>query len=105
MLPTIAAVKRFPIEIIRRASGIRSPGYFEDVMSRGRIDGDNLLLSEWQFLRLRIRYSQPGLGDIVHELLRPVVRVIDRVLGTRLAGCAACNRRRVRLNRWWSRWI
>jgi len=39
-----------------------------------------------------------GLGDVVHDLLAPAVKVIDKTLGTNLKGCGGCKKRREKLN-------
>jgi hypothetical protein len=45
--------------------------------------------------------SEPirGLGDIVERVAQPVAVAIDRVAGTKIRGCQACQRRRDALNR------
>lgn len=40
-----------------------------------------------------------GLGDKVHDLLAPAANAIDRVFGTNLTNCSACDKRRRLLNR------
>jgi hypothetical protein len=43
------------------------------------------------------------LGDWVERLARPIAKLSDRWLGTQLAGCRACQRRKARLNGWHAR--
>lgn len=55
--------------------------------------------SAGQDLALLASASQPlGLGDAVELVAKPIARVLDRVLGTRISGCGACAKRRRRLN-------
>jgi len=46
----------------------------------------------------KLKAQQRLYGDVVKTLLEPVVRVSDRVLGTKLADCASCEERRQSLN-------
>lgn len=39
-----------------------------------------------------------GLGDLVERFAQPIARFLDRTIGTHLAGCTACSRRRRYLN-------
>jgi hypothetical protein len=41
-----------------------------------------------------------GVGDLVHFLVRPVARFGERCLGWKTAGCAPCQSRRRRWNKW-----
>lgn len=38
------------------------------------------------------------LGTLVERFVQPIARFLDRTLGTHLAGCSACSRRRQYLN-------
>ena len=42
---------------------------------------------------------RPGLGDRVAAVAQPIARAIDAVLGTHVAECGGCKRRREALNR------
>lgn len=39
-----------------------------------------------------------GLGDRVERIAQPIARVIDRVAGTNIQGCGACQKRKEYLN-------
>lgn len=39
-----------------------------------------------------------GLGDIVHKVAQPIAKVVDRLAGTNIQGCGACQRRKEYLN-------
>lgn len=39
-----------------------------------------------------------GLGDRVERIAQPVARVIDRLAGTNIQGCGACQKRKKYLN-------
>ena len=46
------------------------------------------------------RIAQPiGLGDRVERIAQPIARVIDRVAGTNIQGCGACQKRKEYLNK------
>lgn len=51
----------------------------------------------------RIRKANPyrriGLGDAVHAVAHPIAKAVDKVAGTNLANCKACEKRRQALNR------
>ena len=40
-----------------------------------------------------------GLGDIVHQILNPIAKVIDHAAGTNLQGCGGCAQRQESLNK------
>lgn len=40
-----------------------------------------------------------GLGDIVHQVLNPIAKVIDHAAGTNLQGCGGCAQRQQALNK------
>ena len=44
-------------------------------------------------------HPPPGLGDRVAAVAQPIARAIDAVLGTHVAECGGCKRRREALNR------
>jgi len=47
-----------------------------------------------------IQQNQPsvGLGDRVERIAQPIARVIDKVAGTNIQGCGACQKRKEWLN-------
>lgn len=40
----------------------------------------------------------PGLGDKIARVAQPIARVIDKVAGTKIAGCGGCKKMKDRLN-------
>ena len=40
-----------------------------------------------------------GLGDRVERIAQPIARVIDKVAGTNIQGCGACQKRKEYLNK------
>jgi hypothetical protein len=40
----------------------------------------------------------PGLGDKIAAVAQPIAKAIDKVAGTKLAGCGGCKKMRERLN-------
>jgi hypothetical protein len=80
-------------------------GLVENVMvlrSNQNLKNDNYLR---QMVEDQICDRQPegycsggSLGDVVHSLAKPVAKMLDRTLGTKLEGCGACAKRRARLN-------
>jgi hypothetical protein len=52
---------------------------------------------------LKKKYRDPkpniGLGDRVERIAQPIARVIDRVAGTNIQGCGACQKRKEYLNK------
>lgn len=92
-----------PVDVVRIfGERNRPPGYYDNVLRRGRLRDGRIELSEWQYFLLRLKYSRPGLGDLVALVAQPVARMLDFSLGTKLAGCQACSKRRQKLNniRW-----
>lgn len=71
-------------------------GYYEDAISRGKIIGDELELSEEDYRRLVAKYR--GAGDVVAVLAMPIAKVIDLALGTDLQNCGGCEQRQEALN-------
>ena len=57
-----------------------------------------LVLSVEQVASLR-KPKPNGLGDRVERIAQPVARVIDRLAGTNIQGCGACQKRKEYLNK------
>jgi hypothetical protein len=89
---------RIPIQDVLERAKERPPGYFEDVMLRGRVDGQEIELEEAAFKALARKYSDPS-------FLRKVASAADAGLNwalqgfpvvtneqhaTRMALCQAC---------------
>lgn len=43
--------------------------------------------------------SVRGLGDIVHLVVNPMAKIVDRIAGTNLQGCGGCRSRQEALNK------
>lgn len=70
------------------------PKQFQRVLAAARVEGEWLVVEK----RMAAQLMRPRLGDRIERLLRPLVRCSDLWLGTRLAGCAGCARRKEWLN-------
>ncbi len=70
---------RIPISDVQERAKERPPGYFEDVMLHGRIEGDEVELEEAAYKELARKYSDPS-------FLRKVVRAADAGLNWALQG-------------------
>lgn len=58
-----------------------------------------LQLTKEQVASLQQDQPKPiGLGDRVERIAQPIARVIDRVAGTNIQGCGACQKRKEWLN-------
>jgi hypothetical protein len=58
-----------------------------------------LQLTKEQVAGLQQDQSKPiGLGDRVERIAQPIARVIDKVAGTNIQGCGACQKRKEWLN-------
>jgi hypothetical protein len=92
-------VTRVKLAELRRLSG-KYPGLLDAFLMKGEIQGDAVAVNRADFNELNGRFFGDGfkLGTTVHAVLAPVVRVVDRVLGTNLQGCAGCGSRELRLN-------
>ena len=84
----------------------RPPGYYEDVMAHGIVEGDFLEITQEGYSKLLEKYrpkptytgSMRGLGDLVHKVANPIAHVIDKVTGTHIQGCGGCAKRREKWN-------
>ena len=56
-----------------------------------------LLARRKEIMERRLR--QRGLGDRVERIVQPLARAIDRVAGTNIQGCGACQKRKEYLNK------
>lgn len=90
---------RLRLEDIRLKAEIRGVGYFEDVVSRGAVDGEWLELSEEAYNDLLQKYRQPPrLIDQAASLVGAVSRFArsgftatpPEILAAREATCRAC---------------
>jgi len=56
-----------------------------------------LVLSKDQIASLREPRPQ-GLGDRVEKVAQPIAKIIDKIAGTNIQGCGACQKRKEYLN-------
>lgn len=68
----------------------RLPGYYEEIVSRGVIQGDLLLINIEAAKEVAARYHPGGVGTYIHKVLKPVAKVIDKVAGTDYENCGEC---------------
>jgi hypothetical protein len=89
---------RIPIEKLAEHCRDRAPGFAEAVRAASAIEAGAYVISHEEWTRLvrqhlvRPPAARPGLGDVVHAILKPLVR------GTRLENCSSCAQRREWLN-------
>jgi hypothetical protein len=89
------------LESIKNNAVNRPPGYYEDVLSHGKIVGSNLDIESKEYIALVKKYSPErikGMGDLVYKFANPIAHGIDAVLGTHIQGCGGCKKRREKLN-------
>lgn len=48
---------RISLIALQKASALRPPGYFEDIISRGKIEGNELMMDESDYALLRRKYG------------------------------------------------
>ncbi len=92
-----SAVKRILLSVLRDQAAEKRPGYLERCLSTGKPDGDYVILDDQDWEQISRDYM--GLGDKVHAFLKPIVGVVDKMIGTNLSNCRGCAARRKRLNR------
>lgn len=94
-MPSLIPIR---IAAIREFAAQRPDGYLEDCLTRGKIEGEFLLLEETALAELRIKYAPQGLGDRIARFAKPLARKLDGLLGTELAYCPGCAARQAWLN-------
>jgi hypothetical protein len=45
-----------------------------------------------------VKKTITGIGDVAHKIAQPMARAIDKVAGTNIQGCGACQKRKEYLN-------
>jgi hypothetical protein len=85
-------------EVRKACMGV--PGLWDELLSRGKVLPDSLLeISREEFDSINQRYfGRAALGNLVHEVIKPVAAAADAVLGTGLQDCGVCGERQLRLN-------
>jgi hypothetical protein len=89
---------RVKIAIIREAARGGRAGMWHDFMHAGVCHGTEVEISREEFDRIQANWFPGGLGNWVHQVLKPAVVVVDAVLGTEMKDCGGCAGRQVRLN-------
>ena len=91
-----------PLSALERAAKIRPAGWLATVKAAGTLRGPQLELTPDAYQRLVADYGAltglRGLGDVVALGAKPMARAVDRVFGTDLAHCGACQERQRRWN-------
>lgn len=90
-------MRKILITELHKIAKIRPPGYMEDCMAHGRIEGDYLVIEDPEYYELLKKYR--GLGDAVATVAKPIARLIDDALGTDLQNCGGCAERQDFLNK------
>lgn len=94
------------ISSIKSKASSRPEGYIEDVLSQGVVEGDFLIIDPPKYKLLLDKYANTyatssikGAGDVVYKVAQPIAKVLDKALGTNIAGCGGCKKRREWLNK------
>jgi len=89
-------VRRIKLSYLREMATVKADGYLEAAFQAGTVEGDFLAMGDLDYRAWKKRFT--GLGDHVHDVLGPVVRLIDAKFGTDLSNCHGCQERRKALN-------
>jgi hypothetical protein len=84
-----------------KAECLKTPGLWDDLISKGQIDLLTMTLdiSKEAFDGVnRKHFGAVAIGTVVKEVIRPAVKIIDRLTGTNLSECAGCAMRELKLN-------
>ena len=91
---------RFPLSDVRRHAKIRPAGYFDELVRMGRVDGDDLILTDTALRCLREKYQSHRLslaGVIFHGIrsaarwVRAGLPLVDQeTLDARIIKCSEC---------------
>lgn len=65
---------RHKLSKVRKQAEKRPPGYYEDVVSRGEVDGDELVISSEALATLREKYSGPTLTELLTNFTGAMLR-------------------------------
>ena len=68
---------RIPLSHIYARAAERPAHYVEDVISRGTVDGNDLVIPDIEVLALLQKYRRPGLGDRIEQLAKPLAKLLD----------------------------
>lgn len=92
-------MRRIPLATLELWRPLFGEGYWEDCLSRGVVEEEDLVLTVEAYEALRAKYTPPaGLGDRVARILKPIAGAIDALLGSDLKNCGGCAERQARLN-------
>lgn len=76
---------KIPLAHIRDKAKDRPSGYYDDVVSRGTIEGELIELPDEEYRKLCVKYDPRGLGDIVARIAGPIAEALGIDCG---GGCA-----------------
>ncbi len=108
-------MKTFTLQAISQAASVRPPGYVEDVLSHGTVEGDKVILSDESYRMLVEKYRGPNAagGKRVHSpALRPhpapaaagpgteLKALLKDWLGIQASPNCSCNARARQMDEW-----
>lgn len=89
---------RIPLETLRELDP-KFHGIFQRFADAGQIQGTVIAIERDKFDELNEGFFQGmRLGTMFHGAIKPVVEVIDKAVGTKLADCAGCVGRELKMN-------
>lgn len=80
---------------------LKTPGLWQDFLAAGKRSkcGRFLTIERDDLDQINERrFKGPKLGTRLHDIIAPLARIVDRVAGSDLAGCAECAKREIKLN-------
>ena len=84
-----------------RDAAMSKPGLFGQLLAAGEVSADQVTLQIGReaFDAIMARhYGRGAMGNVLHELIQPVARLIDKAAQTQLADCGRCAERQIKLN-------
>lgn len=90
---------RAKLSLLHARARDRPRGYAESFLAVGRTEGDEIIIDDAEFAKLKERWTGVLLGNRIHQWILPLARWLDARFGTKLSSCAACSRRVAFLNR------
>lgn len=84
-----------------RGTSMSHPGMWSDFLTAGKLSGDKqtIEIAREDFDAINDRHFGPhAIGTVIHEVLKPAVKVVDRIAGTDLASCGGCAKRQLLIN-------
>lgn len=81
-----------------QATALGRPEMYDDYVSQGKIEGNELVVTEAVRQAMRKKYRLRGAGDLVAIPAKPIARGIDALIGTNLVNCGGCAKRQADWN-------